>query len=175
LSTLIIIYTIDSVFPVYADFADGLYLACFFFFYSTHMRYLQNATKIEHSNIFTEQVINETWYRMMKYYVSHCASHHAIKGRLNIAVRGFIRSKFNLHSAFKQERAQPCVGKLSGMLRNLIYGSLSTRSDPVFTQSLTKLSTCDTSFPALQRPFASKLSNFFSFSVLLRRIVPGLD
>jgi len=72
---------------------------------------------------------------MMKYYVSHCASHHAIKGRLNIAVRGFIRSKFNLHSAFKQELAQPCMGKLSGMLRDLIYGSLSTRSDPVFTQS----------------------------------------
>jgi len=64
----------------------------------------------------------------MEYYVSQCASHHAIKGRLNIAVRGFIRSKFNLHSAFKQERAQPCVGKLSGMLRDLIYGSLSTRS-----------------------------------------------
>jgi len=57
LSTLIIIYTIDSVFPVYADFADGLYLACFFFFlFYPH-------------EIFTE--CDQNWAQQYIYRTSH--------------------------------------------------------------------------------------------------------
>lgn len=56
--------------------------------------------------------------------------HMMLHYKRSIQYQGFTRLKFNLHSAFKQKRAQPCVGELSGVLRDLIYGRLS-KQDPI--------------------------------------------
>lgn len=56
--------------------------------------------------------------------------HMMLHYKRSIQYQGFTRLKFNLHSAFKQKRVQPCVGELSGVLRDLIYGRLS-KQDPI--------------------------------------------
>lgn len=108
----------------------------------------------------------------MECYVSHFTSYRAIKGRFNIVVWNFTRSKFNLHLAFKPKRSQLCVGELSEVLWDLIYGSLLTRSDATF--ALMKLSRSVTRHFRLGGGCLRRTSPR-SLLFYGRRIAPGLD
>lgn len=87
----------------------------------------------------------------------------------------YLRSKFNLHSAFKQERAQPCVGELSEVLRDLIYESLSTKDPrpPSLSQNFRLVTRyfrlCG---GTLRRSYRTSPRSLLFYS---RRIAPGLN